>query len=360
MFEKICNLLRRIENNGYQAYIVGGYVRDFYMNKNNNDIDICTSATPTDLKRIFPNIVLNNYGSLILTEDGIKYEITTFRKETKYVDNRYPEKIKYVKRLKTDIKRRDFTMNAICLNSNGNYIDYFNGKRDIDNKIIKAVGNPNKKIIEDVLRILRAVRFSTMFNFEIDEKLKLAIKKYGYLLSNLSYFRKKEEIEKIFLSGNIQRGINILKELNLDKALELQNLDKLVITSSLIGIWAQLGVYDVYEFTNNEKKVMMKISNLLPEDKIIDKNILYNYGLDICLIVAEIKKLDKDKITQMYNNLVIKSYKDINISSDELINIIRKKDLISTIYKDIEGLIINSKLKNEKQAIIDYVVKRYN
>jgi len=356
MFNKICNLLKKIEENGYKAYVVGGFVRDFYMNKDNLDVDICSSATPEELKNIFPNIVEKQYGVSILNEDNVSYEITTFRKELKYINNRYPSKVKLIRNLKKDLQRRDFTMNSICMNYTGNYIDLFNGRKDIDNKIIKTIGNSNKKIKEDVLRILRAIRFSCLYDFELDEKLKKAIIKNGYLLSNLSYFRKKQELEKILLGPNPKKGIDLIISLNLEKYLELENLSKLVFTDSIIGIWAQLGAYDTYEFTMEEKKMMVNINKLLSENKDIDKNTLYNYGLEICLIVAQIKNLDKNKIINEYNNLPIKSYKDINISSDEIIKLVGTNK-ISAIYKQLEGLIINNKLKNDNKEIINYIVK---
>ena len=178
MIKDAIEILKIIESNKYKAYIVGGYARDFYRNETNKDIDICTSAKPEELKKIFnDDITIDNYGSQILTYKDNKYEITTFRKEKGYIDNRHPSKVKFVKSLKTDLKRRDFTMNALCLTSDYNYIDYYNGMDDINHKIIRTIGSADKKIKEDALRILRAIRFSTTLGFEIEDSLDKAIEK---------------------------------------------------------------------------------------------------------------------------------------------------------------------------------------
>ena len=132
ILDNIVEVLKKIENAGFKAYVVGGFVRDFYRNQENSDVDICTSAKPSDLRNIFgESISLDQYGSLILDYQNHSFEITTFRRESKYLDNRHPTKVKFVKKLKTDLKRRDFTMNAICLASDLNYIDYFNGRYSI-------------------------------------------------------------------------------------------------------------------------------------------------------------------------------------------------------------------------------------
>ena len=209
MYQAALEILKKIEKYGYQAYVVGGYVRDLYLNRHSIDVDICTSATPKDLKEIFGDIMLPNiqYGSVTVVYRKIRFEITTFRKDIKYENNRIPVKIKYIDSLLEDLKRRDFTINTLCMNKAGEIIDLLGAKIDLDNKIIKMVGSARKKLKEDSLRILRAVRFATILDFNLDEDLKKYIKKYGYLLKKLSYYRKKEELEKIFVSHNAKRGV---------------------------------------------------------------------------------------------------------------------------------------------------------
>lgn len=357
----IVDVLKKIEANGFKAYVVGGFVRDFYRNKENPDIDICTSAKPSELNNIFSDISLDQYGSLILKYNGINFEITTFRREKKYLDNRHPMDVKYVKKLKTDLKRRDFTMNAICLTSDLNYIDYFGGRNDINKKIIRTIGKPEKRLKEDSLRILRAIRFATTLDFELEENLKNSIKQYGYLLNNLSYFYKKRELEKIFLSSNIKRGLSLISEFGLDVPLELKNIKNLVITSSIIGIWAQLDVVDIYPFTKAEVYLIKSIRKLDEKD-LFDSHILYNNELITLKIAAEIRKIDPSLVSEKYNQLKIHSRKDILISFDEICNLLNSSDKvkINDVIVDIEHLILSNKLENNKQSLTDYILKKYS
>lgn len=351
-----------IIDKGYKAYIVGGYPRDLYLNRKSADIDICTNASPKELKAIFKDIILpsNAYGSVTVVYNNIRFEITTFRKEIKYENNRLPVKIKYIDNLLEDLKRRDFTINTLCMDHEGNIIDLLNGRLDLDNKVIRVVGSARYKLKEDCLRILRAIRFATILDFDLDESLSKAIKKYGYLLKKLSYFRKKDELDKIFSSPNVLRGIKLIKELELDNYLELSNLDELVVTTSLIGIWAQLDVLNIYSFTNNERELISNINELRDKDVLDDYN-LYKYGLYISSIVGEIKGINKRLITRKYNELPIYNRKDIVISVNEICKLLKREKggYLRDILDDLEIKIIKNEIENEKEAIEQYILNKY-
>lgn len=360
MYHAAIEILKKINDSGYQAYVVGGYVRDLYLNKHSVDVDICTEATPKELKDIFGDIMLPSiqYGSVTIIYKKTRFEITTFRKDIKYENNRIPVKIKYIHSLKEDLLRRDFTMNTLCLNAKGEILDYLGAKGDLDKKVIKMVGSPKKKLKEDSLRILRAIRFATILNFELDDELKKYIKKYGYLLKKLSYYRKKEELEKIFTSSNIAYGIRLLKELELVDCLELKNIDNLIYTPSLITIWAQLDVSDIYSFSNHEKDTISKIKELCDKD-ILDSRNLYHYGLYISSLVGEIKGIPKKIITKKYNDLPIQSIKDIAITGKDISKILKKEpgSYIKTILEKLEYEILVGNIKNEYSCLKEYIVK---
>ena len=362
MNNTVLELLKKIESNGFEAYIVGGYPRDLYMGKETNDYDICTNATPMEIKQIFSNSSLKReqYGSVTLFYNDLRFEITTFRKDIKYYNNRKPVEIEYINDLMEDLKRRDFIINTICINSNGEYVDLLNGKIDIDKKIIRTVGDAYKKIEEDSLRILRAVRFATVLDFELDKRLIDAIIKYKYLLKNLSYYRKKEELDKIFSSLNCMKGIKLIKDLGLDTELELSNIDKVVPTTYLDGVWAQLDVLDKYSFNSNQKSTINKINELLSKD-VLDPNNIYKYGLYICSIVAEIKKIDIKQINEIYNNLSIYNKQDIKISANEICNILHKSpgNFIKDIYSDLEYKIVNNVLENDNELLKQYIKENF-
>ncbi len=356
MYSTALKLLNKFNESNFKAYIVGGFPRDLYINKKSTDVDICTNATPKEIKEIFKDSKINNeqYGSVSLIYNNVRFEITTFRKERKYENNRYPVKIKYIDNLIDDLLRRDFTINTLCIDSNGNYIDLLNARHDIDNKIIKCVGDANKKIKEDILRSLRAIRFATILNFKLDDKLKKAIKKNKKLIKKLSYYRKKEELEKIFSSSNCKYGLDLIKELELENVLNIET--DVVITTSSLGIWAQLDVVDIYPFTKNEKEIIKNIKKALKEN-VLDNAVLYKYGLYVCTLVGEIKNIDRVKIVKKYNSLPIFGIKDINIKADEICKILNKNKgpFIKEIYKDLEYKILNNSLKNNYCEIKDYL-----
>lgn len=210
MYEVALKILEKIEENEYKAYIVGGYPRDRYIGIKSNDIDICTNALVKDLKKIFNNIdsKYEKYGNCILSMNNYNYQITTFRKE-KYLDNRNNVEIEFIDDLRQDLERRDFTINTLCIDKNGNYIDLLNSTNDIDNKIIKLVGNI-EKLKDDPLRILRAIRFAGNLNFRLDNCLIDGIKKYGNLVKKLNKNKVNEELDK--MNDN---SIQLLKEFDL-------------------------------------------------------------------------------------------------------------------------------------------------
>lgn len=362
MYNASLDILNILNTNGYKAYVVGGYVRDLYLHRKSTDVDICTNATPKELKDIFGNAMLPNvqYGSVTVRYKKIRFEITTFRKDIKYENNRTPLKIKYIDNIIDDLKRRDFTINTLCMDSNGEIYDFLNIKEDLDNKVIKMVGSPRKKLKEDSLRILRAIRFATILNFEIDPNLKKYIKKYAYLVKNLSYYRKREELEKIFTSKNAKYGVTLLKELNLVTYLELSNVDNLVITPSLIGIWSQLGVSDIYSFSNDDRKVINDLNNIVNMD-LYDNNTLYKYGLYICSLAAEIKNVPKKIITKKYNDLPIHSISDLDINGKDIMDILNKKggSYIKDVLSELENKVLNNEIKNDYNSLKNYIVEKY-
>lgn len=355
----ILEVLKILNDKGYEAYLVGGYPRDLYMNKTTIDYDVTTNATPKEVKEIFKsNVSSDNYGCANVYYKNNRFEITTYRKDIKYNDSRKPIEIEYINNLKEDLMRRDFVINTICIDANGNYIDYFNGRLDIDNKIIKVVGNTNKKLQEDPLRILRAVRFATTLDFKLSKELTLGIKKYGHLVKKLSYERKKQELDKIFSSSNINYGLSLIRNLSLERPLEI-NTYNIKKTTYLVGIWAQIN-NSKYPFNKTEKDTIKKVNELINKD-ILDEYNLYKYGLYISLIAAEIKGIDIDLINDKYNNLIIKDRSDIAITPYEICEVLNEEpgSILKIIINDLETNILTKKLINEKNIIVKYLEETY-
>ena len=357
----IYDVLNKLEENSYESYIVGGYVRDFLLGINSYDIDITTNAKPKEVLEIFKcdSLKLYDYGNVSFEKDNYTFEITTFRKDIKYINNRKPEKIVYIDSFEEDLERRDFTINAICMDKEGNIIDLHNGRKDLKRKIIRTIGDPDKKLKEDALRILRAIRFATVFRFKLDLDLKNAIIKHKELLRTLSYERKKEELNKIFCSKNKKYGIKLLTTLGLLEPLELKDIHNVLYTNDLTGIWAMITDHD-YAFTKNEKELTKKIRDLMGED-INNPIIQYKYGAYALSVVSDLKKLNTKKIIAKYEKLPIKDRNEISINAEEICETLNRKpdSFLKDIIEDIETLILKGLIKNDKEVIKEYIKNNY-
>lgn len=206
-------VLKKLGSRGFEAYIVGGCVRDLMIKKVPDDFDIATNALPYEIKNCFEEHKIidigEKHGTVAIMIDSRKIEITTYRIDGIYSNNRHPDKVTFSCNLLDDLKRRDFTINAMAMNSNGELIDNFNGRYDLKNKIIRAVGDPKQRFNEDALRILRALRFASQLGFYPDEKTDGAIHRYANLIKNISAERIREEFIKILLGDNAEE---ILRE----------------------------------------------------------------------------------------------------------------------------------------------------
>lgn len=220
--KEVKSVINKLKENGFEAYIVGGCVRDFLRGIKPKDWDITTNAKPEEVQKIFPNSFCENkfLTVTVLTkskEPELKeIEITTYRSEAKYSDKRHPDTIKYAKTIQEDLARRDFTVNAIALEEK-KIIDPFEGQKDLEKKLIKAVGNPEQRFSEDALRMMRAVRFATTLDFEIDKETSKAIKKNAFWIQAISKERIRDEFMKIIMSERASDGIDLLREVSLLK-----------------------------------------------------------------------------------------------------------------------------------------------
>jgi len=208
-------IIDTLVENGFEAFIVGGCVRDCILNKEPKDWDITTKATPEEVIRLFDKVILTGlkHGTVTVVLDRENYEVTTYRTDGEYEDNRHPKEVKFVDSLKEDLARRDFTINAMAFNYKVGLIDYFEGTTDLKNKIIRTVGEPEKRFNEDALRMLRAVRFSAQLNFNINENVMCSIKKLKNNMENISRERIRDEFNKILIYN--PKKIDILRECGL-------------------------------------------------------------------------------------------------------------------------------------------------
>ncbi len=238
--KEVKNIIDSLKKAGFEAYIVGGCVRDFLRGVEPADWDVTTNAKPEEIQKVFPDSFYENKFLTVTAKTGSakisEIEITTYRLEAKYSDKRHPDEVKYAEKLEDDLSRRDFTVNAMALRLGSGQarevIDLFEGKKDLKDKIIKTVGSAEDRFGEDALRMLRAVRFATTLNFKIEEKTASAIKKNSIWLEAISKERIRDEFVKIIMAGRAAEGIELLRELNLLKYIVSELLENYGVSQS--------------------------------------------------------------------------------------------------------------------------------
>ena len=211
--KEVYQVLKTLNEQGYEAWLVGGAVRNHLLGLPISDYDITTNARPQVVQACFkeyPQLTIGfKHGTVTVIINGLPIEITTYRQEKTYRDHRHPESIAFVSELIEDLKRRDFTINALCLNASDQLYDPLNGQKDLCERCIRAIGDPNQRFKEDALRILRSLRFAAQLAFKIEEKTEAAIFKNFPLLNNISLERKRDEFLKIIQAP---KGAEILQK----------------------------------------------------------------------------------------------------------------------------------------------------
>lgn len=357
MNSEIKKVLRKIEQNGYEAYIVGGFVRDCLLGIPSTDIDICTNMLPKDIIKIFLNAQkIGNYGTYNIKTNQFNYDISTYRIENNY-ENRHPKTIEYTSNLIEDLHRRDFTINAICMTQKGKIIDLLNGISDIEQKIIRLIGNPKKRLQEDPLRILRAIRFSSNLQFKIEDNLWKEMVNQKELILTLSMERIKKELDSILISPNFQTGFNLLYKAGITSLLGIK-YDKIKYVSDVSGMWAQIKRTKDLKFSKNETKQIAIIQKIL-QTKQITPMTIFEVGLYPVSVAATILEIPKSQITKMYKKMPIYEPNDVKLTFSQIEEITKKTPKeIKQLQKEIIQKILEGTLKNKKEQLIKYIKKR--
>jgi len=339
-------IIDEIYNNGYEAFIVGGCVRDSILGLEPNDYDITTSAKPNDILNIFKDFKIINsgikHGTVGVIIDEEVYEITTYRLDGEYENNRRPKSVSFTSNLIEDLKRRDFTINAIAYNDRVGIIDKFGGLKDIKNKNIKTVGNPDNRFNEDGLRLIRAIRFSSKLNFKIEDGTLNSIYKNVDVVKNISKERITDEFSKIIL-GNKPQDIILLYKTGIFKA---------------IGIKSNISDNE-YKTLEKSLRILKCIPNNLVDKlgmlEFIIKYKKYNTeSIKDLLVYSNKVKSDSNFITKcMIDILNMKDNIQIKLKLNEVgIEIFKKSLHISKIYFE------NCDLENKNILIINEIINR--
>lgn len=208
------HIVKILRSQGHKSYIAGGAVRDLLLDRPIGDLDLATSANPNTVEKLFPVTIPvgKQFGVIIVVENSVNFEVTTFRKEGNYSDGRRPDGVSFVE-AHTDVKRRDFTVNGLFLDPfSGEILDYCNGQRDVRERIIRTIGSPSRRFREDKLRLMRAVRLAGQLNFQIEKETWTVLQKLAPEIKQVSRERIRDELLKILTGGNVTRGLNLLRE----------------------------------------------------------------------------------------------------------------------------------------------------
>ena len=379
-------VLKQLEQAGYEAYFVGGSIRDLILNRPIHDIDIATSAYPEEVKRLFPKTIDTGikHGTVTVLNDGASYEITTFRTESGYQDFRRPDHVTFVQNLAEDLKRRDFTINALAMNRAGEVIDLFNGLGDLQKHLIKAVGDPMKRFHEDALRMMRAVRFMSQLNFDLESQTKEAVSDLHQLLSKISVERIRDEFVKMGTGINSRDAFKIFLQTKLSESVPdfagksdlLAIYPKLKFNPSMeTSLWSIIIILlkisddQIARFMRDWKnsnamtekvRKIVTLFDLISEKSPSDLE-LFNAGKDVLLNTIDVahilgQPINSEALVDRYTALPIKSMSELAVDGQLLIaNGIKPGPRLGQILNEIKQKVISGELANSKDDIQDYL-----
>lgn len=390
-FQEALPILEKLKAAGYEAYFVGGSVRDAILGRPIHDVDIATSAYPEETKKVFSRTidVGIEHGTVLVLSGEQEYEITTFRTEDIYVDFRRPSQVSFVRSLEEDLKRRDFTVNAFALDNQANIIDLFAGLKDLNDKVLRAVGIAQERFNEDALRIMRGFRFAASLDFDIEESTFQAMKETAPLLEKISVERIFIEFDKLLTADFWRKGLKKLIATGAYHYLpELQNTGDL-LQDLLLRLdsdfrfktseqaWAML----LLALNVREPRLFLKqwktsndfqksVSDLVSayrsrEKKSPDLFLTYQYGLDNLLLVEELRHaqglpVEIERIKSLDDSLFIHDKHEIVVNGGTLIKELGLKPgpSLGSVLNEIERAIVSGALINEKEAIFAFLAEK--
>lgn len=390
LFQLAFEMIETIKKAGFQAYVVGGAVRDYLLNKEVNDIDIASSATPTQIQEIFDQVIPVGieHGTVIVRYKHQSFEVTTFRSEQGYSDYRRPDRVTFVNSITDDLARRDFTINAIAMTEDSVLVDPFDGQADLASKMIKAVGNPVERFTEDPLRMLRAIRFVSQLNFNLDRNTWEEIKNNAALIEKLSIERITVEIEKMFLGKALKKAIDYCYQARLFSHLPIfkpkENMIDHILTVEqpfieLIDLFVYLTIITNEEITINQWCQAYKLSNKaknsgeslkhliqLYKHEQLSRQLVYHLPSElddrfISLIQRVYQhSVSQAMIDQIRRQLPITNRREIKLNGHDLQLLYPGKprgEWIRDYLTSVEERIIDGRLENDFEKIKEWILK---
>jgi len=386
IFVKAMPVLQTLEDAGFEAYFVGGSVRDVLLHRHVHDVDITTSAYPEEVKELFDKSIDTGikHGTVTVLYGGESYEITTFRTESGYQDFRRPDHVTFVQNLDEDLKRRDFTINALAMDMHGDIVDLFNGIEDLKNHIIRAVGNPEKRFHEDALRMMRAVRFMSQLEFKLEEKTEQAIKDNHELLKKISVERIREEFVKMGLGSFSREAFQIFLDTQLSEDVPdfagkkdlLQVYPQLKFSPTMeTSLWAVIIILlkvpneKIGKFMRdwkNSNAMIEKVEQVIKMFDLIADHVptdydLFEAGEDIIINTIDVahilgQPISSEALVDRYLALPIKKSSELAVDGRFLIKRgMRPGAQLGHTLNKIRELVVAGEIENSEEAIEQYL-----
>ena len=392
LFLEALPVMQQLVDAGYEAYFVGGSVRDMLLHKPISDVDIATSATPQEVKEIFPHTVDVGieHGTVMVIYHKEGYEVTTFRTEEGYEDFRHPDKVTFVRSLEEDLKRRDFTINALAIGIDDQFMDFFDGIGDLERQCIRCVGDAKERFNEDALRMFRAVRFVGQLGFQVEEETKNAISLLKMNLSKVAVERMKVEFEKMIQSGHRKEAMQLFVETGLYQACPLFDGKEGILLKiaqfplkemSVLQAW----ILFVDELNLSDKEVThllksWKSSNEQIRDVLVGYRtyrarkeeewnffLAYDCPYEVAceveqLLIVQDKSSSMEGLEATYHSLPIRSMNDIHLNGHDIIRILKldkKGPIIGQVLKTVEKMILEQSISNDAEVLETYVLAHF-
>ena len=389
LFDKAKPILERLQSHDFQAYFVGGSVRDFLLNRPINDVDITTDALPDDIERIFDKTidVGKEHGTIVVLIDQDPFEVTTYRVEGDYSNYRRPDQVFFTNKLSDDLSRRDFTINAMAMSKDMKVFDPFDGQVDLKNRVIRTVGKAEARFGEDALRMLRAVRFMSQLDFQLSEDVISSIEENGKLLQHIASERSFVELDKLYRGKNPQVAKSVIDKTNLLHYLPffshvshenfLSSKVSNLADELILQIYLKSDLHDYLHELKPSNKLKAYINNSLSLIETLDTDIdsriiAYRFERTVLEGVTEINRTNQI-LTQSSSHtlsdaldkkesLIIKDRSELAINGKDLMDAlgIAGGPWLKEALNLIEIAVLTEEVNNNKTDIINWVKKHAN
>ena len=374
-------VIEMLEAQGFEAVIVGGAVRDYLLDRPFNDVDVATNALPEQVKDVFSNTVDVGiqHGTILVLDGGEPIEVTTYRAESEYIDFRRPEQVFFVRDLSEDLKRRDFTINAIALRASGELVDLYGGQRDLQAKVIRAVGDASERFQEDALRMLRAIRFQAQLGFTIEVETFAALQANAALIEHIAMERIAQELTKVFTGNFTAQGIKAILSSGLSEHLP-GTFDgacwQIVKIDTAEQGWAYFyclnaahdgHILSAYKCSNKLKAYAKSVEELVQLD-VWDEVTYFDYELESLLFAGRVlnalgkSKVRETDIVKAKEGLVIQSFQELAVTGKDIVEWSsgKKGPWIKERLNSLKRAVLSGEVTNDRTHIKGWYDAKFN